>query len=553
MSLHAPPALVVARWRRRLSVRTLVAALLAGVASVPAGAQPLVGDGSLPCGSPHVVASGDTLSGLAARAYGDPLTYGFLADANWDAIGGDPENLAVGMEIVIPCVDASGAILTPEQAAAAAASLEAAVAAEGPLAPGQLDALLGPVALFPDQVLTLVLVAVTFPLDVVKAGRFVGESAALTDQDRAAQAGDQPWDDSVRELAAGFPALVTRMSENLDWTEQAGEAVVAQTDAVLDSVQRLRAKAQENGYLVDNDAQTVEEANDKIVIVPTNPNVVYVPTYDSQVVYTTPVAGPPVYHYGYDYDDDWDGWGDALVAGGIILGSAVILDEIFDDDWDGWDGDDDIDWDRGDITIDRGDIDIDIDRGDIELDRDDINIDRDGVTIGDGDRPVIGDGDRISIGDSDRTQVDRGQRLGDRAEPADRRAAAAAGAVSISNAASRDAARQKIESRKATGTQPAQLGAARRDAARPSNAGARAVATDRISTRAAPATRPSAARDPQVSRPSANRPPSARAPSRSNTFYKPQGGHRASAASNRGRSSMGGRGGGGRGGGGGRR
>ena len=151
---------------------------------------------------------------------------------------------------------------------------------------------------------------------------------------------------------------------------QAGEAVVAQTDEVLAAIQRLRAEAQENGYLVDNEAQTVEEVNDNIVIAPANPGVVYVPTYDSQVVYSTPIAGPPVYHYGYGYDYDYydDDWDDALVAGGIILGGAVILDEIFDDDdWDGWDGDDDIDWDGGDITIDRGDVDIDIDRDDIDI------------------------------------------------------------------------------------------------------------------------------------------------------------------------------------------
>ena len=100
------------------------------------------------------------------------------------------------------------------------------------------------------------------------------------------------------------------------------------------------------------------------------------------------------------------------MAGGIILGGAVILDEIFDDDdWDGWDSDDDIDWDGGDITIDRGDVDIDIDRGDINIG------DGDRASIGDGDRPQIGDGDRISIGDSDRTQVDRGNlaNIGDRA------------------------------------------------------------------------------------------------------------------------------------------
>ena len=355
------------RSSRHLLVRGLIAGVVTGAATTPVAAQLLVGDGSVACGGPYVIASGDTLSQVAARAYGDPMLYGVLVDTNQEMLGGNPESISVGMSIMIPCVDASGQILTTEEAAAAASSIQAAVAAEGPLSPDELDALFGPVALFPDQVLTPVLVAVTFPLDVVKAGRFVEDSQALSDQERAAQAADQTWDESVRELAAGFPDLVTRMSDNIDWTEQAGEAVVAQTDEVLASIQRLRAKAQENGYLVDNEAQKVEEVNDKIVIASSSPNIVYVPTYDSQVVYTTPVVGTPVYHYGYDYDDDW---GDALVTGGIVLGSAVLLDEIFDDDdWGGWDIDDDIDWDGGDITIDRGDIDID--RGDIDIDRGD--------------------------------------------------------------------------------------------------------------------------------------------------------------------------------------
>lgn len=471
------------------------------------------------------------------------MLYGFIADANWDALGGNPENVAVGMELSIPCVDASGEVLTPEQAQEASSSLEAAVAAEGPLEPEELHVLFGPVALFPDQVLTSVLVASTFPLDVVKAGRFVEGSAELSDQERAAGAADQAWDDSVRELAAGFPAVVTRMSDNIDWTEQAGEAVVAQTGDVLDAIQRLRTEAQENGYLIDNEAQTVEEQGDKIVIAPADSNVVYVPTYDSQVVYRTPAAGPPVYHYGYDYNANWYGWDDALVTGGIVLGGAIILDEIFDDDdWDGWDIDDDIDWDRGDITIDRGDIDIDIDR-------DDINIgDGERPGIGDGDRPQIGDGDRISIGDSDRTQIDRDDfaGIGDRVGSGDR--PGAGNRTPISSDASREVARQKIEARRSAGGQPADLRPARHVGQRPDGIGSR----DAIQPRATN-------RTPQVSRPQTSRTPSARAPSRSNTFSRPSGGHRAGAASHRGRASMGGRGGGraggrgGRGRGGGRR
>ena len=491
--------------------RSLAAAVVASGLAAPAGAQVLRGDGSIACGGSYAIAPGDTLSRVAQRAYGDPMLWDLLVEANRDVLGGDPEQLAVGMSIAIPCVDVSGQRVSAEEAARKRQSIEAVVRAEGPLTPAELDTLFGPVALFPDPVLTQVLVAATFPLDVVKAGRFVEGAESLSDQERAAKAIDQGWDDSVRELAAGFPDLVTRMSDNIDWTEQAGEAVVAQTDEVLAALQRLRAKAQENGYLVDNQAQTVEAVNDKIVIAPATPGVVYVPTYDSKVVYTTPVAGPPVYHYGYDdvaYVDD-DDWGDALVAGGIILGGAVVLDEIFDDDdWDGWDGDDDIDWDGGDITIDRDEVNIDVDRDDI--------------AIGDGERRRIGDGERVSIGDSDRTQIDRGEFPGHRRAAGRRAAPGPAGRASISDPASREVARQKIETRKQAGGAPADLRATRP----PSASNSRSLAQSRSSDR------------PSISRPATSQRAAARAPSRSSAFNKPSR-SRPAASSNRGRASAG--------------
>jgi uncharacterized membrane protein YgcG len=480
-----------------VSMTSLICAL-----GAPVQAQTLVGDGSVICGAaPYVVVSGDTLSRIAGRAYGEPMMFGAIVEANADVLRGNPEAIEVGMTLQIPCLDASGQPVTAEGAAAAVASMEAAMAAEGPLTPAELDALFGPVALFPDQVLTPILVATTFPLDVVKAGRFVEETAELTDEERSAEALKQPWDDSVKQLAAGFPDLVTRMSDHIDWTEQAGEAVVAQTDGVLESIQRLRAKAQETGYLADGPTQNVEVVNEMITIAPTEPNVVYVPTYDSQVVYTTPVTTPPYYYY-----DDGDDWEEALATGAIILGGAIILDEIFDDDdWGGWDGDD-IDWDGGDIDIDRGDREISIGGGDRE-----INIDRD-TTIG---------GDRTAVADRDR------------ADAISRPGSAAT--------ADRDAARAKIENRKASGGAAATL-----PASRPNASGA--TAADR---RASTATRPTTAnRSAEVSRPQTTRQPTARAPSRSNTFQNTSGSRSSSAAaSNRGRSSAG-RSGGGRSGGG---
>jgi hypothetical protein len=504
---------------------------VAGIA--PASAQVLVGDGTVTCGASYTVASGDSLSLIARRAYGDPQLYGFIADANRDALGGNPENISVGMALSIPCVDASGKVLTAEETAALAGSLAGVVNAPGPLTADQLDTLFGPVALFPDSVLSRLLVAVTFPLDVVKAGRFIEDSAGLPDTERATQARAQQWDASVQELAAAFPDLVTRMNDHIDWTEQAGEAVLAQTDDVLGSIQRLRARAQENGYLVDNQAQNVETVGETIIIEPAQPGVVYVPTYESQVVYTTPITSPPVYYYE-DWDDDWD---DALVAGGIILGGAIILDEIFDDDdwdgWDDWDEDVDLDWDGGDITIDRGDI----------------NIDRDEINIGGGDRVQIGDGqlgdgqrgqlgdgqlgdgtrrdgsDRVSIGDVDRPEIARPPRAETRPGAVDRE--------SVGSSSSRDAARAKIESRQSAGGGVASLPASRPSVDRPAGGSRQSAGTlPSASNRSLSADRGSA-----ISRPTTARQPTARAPSRSNTFERSTGGSRASAASSRGRSS----------------
>ena len=190
--------------RLRLVVQGLAVVIASSVVA-PAAAQMLAGDGSVPCGSPLVIARGDTLSKVAERAYGDPLLYGILADANWSTLGGDPERLSVGMSIMVPCVDVDGKVLTADETATAAASLAAVVLATGPLTATELDTLFGPVALFPDQVLTPVLVAATFPIDVVKAGRFVAGATELTDQERATQAAGKPWDASVRDARRRLP------------------------------------------------------------------------------------------------------------------------------------------------------------------------------------------------------------------------------------------------------------------------------------------------------------------------------------------------------------
>ncbi|HRO10758.1 DUF3300 domain-containing protein [Amaricoccus sp.] len=253
--------------------------------------------------------------------------------------------------------DAPDAVVTAETAAAAAED-------EGLLGDDELDTLVAPVALYPDSLLTQVLVASTYPLDIIKADRFLAAEPDLSPKDRAARAETEDWDPSVQVLAGGFPSVVTTMATDIDWTEQLGDAILAQPDDVLDAVQRQRARAAAVGNLATNDAQVVEETGDSISIVPAEPDVVYVPQYDATTAYTTPYTQPAVIDSGGP---------NLLATGAIAFGSALLVDEIFDDDddWDDyWHGPAHIDWDEGDLRPNR-DIDI---NGDVTIDRDRTNV-----------------------------------------------------------------------------------------------------------------------------------------------------------------------------------
>jgi hypothetical protein len=341
------------------------------------------------------------------------------------------------------------------------ASTEAAEPAEAAslFTPEELDNLLAPVALYPDALLAQVLLATTYPVDVLMADRFLTKNAELDAKARSALAAEQDWPDPVKEMTAAFPELIARMAEHMDWTEDTGSAVIAQTDDVLASLQRLRAQAKINGYLVDNEAMTVEEDPDSgsITISSANPEVVYVPQY-TETVYTQPAPSTPVY---VTNDDNWD---DLLVTGAVIWGSAIIIDEIFDDDdWDdGWNhwyggsnggGGNSIDWD-GDVNIDNG---INIGNGNGNS--------IGGGNIGGGGGNIIGDGNGIGNGGLaglERPTTLPGTvpgRLGD--VDSDRLTNRKDGTFKTTDA-SRDAAREKIarskETRGGVATLPAATG-----------------------------------------------------------------------------------------------
>lgn len=175
--------------------------------------------------------------------------------------------------------------------------------------PEQLDELLGPVALYPDALIALILPASTEPTDVVLAARFLDSGG---DPDKIDH---QPWDESARALAR-FPDVVQWMDENLTWTIQVGDAFLAQPAEVMKSIQRLRAKARAAGTLVDTRQQQVVVENEYIRIVPAEPEIIYVPYYDPQVVYVSRphyVVEDPFIRFGLGfrfgswltYDCDW--------------------------------------------------------------------------------------------------------------------------------------------------------------------------------------------------------------------------------------------------------
>ena len=136
---------------------------------------------------------------------------------------------------------------------------EAVPAEDGLLGPDALDELFAPVALYPDALLGQVLLAATYPIDVVKADLFIQKNKDKSPKEMSDLIAAQDWPEPVKGLAAGFPDLIGRMVEHIDWTEMAGNALIAQTDDSLASLQRLRAQAKLNGYLEDNAAMDVEE------------------------------------------------------------------------------------------------------------------------------------------------------------------------------------------------------------------------------------------------------------------------------------------------------
>ncbi|RKE39436.1 uncharacterized protein DUF3300 [Paraburkholderia sp. BL23I1N1] len=204
----------------------------------------------------------------------------------------------------------------------------------------QLDVLTAPIAAYPDPLLAQVLMATTFPDDVVAAAAWSESHPDLKGDDAVKAAASMPWDPSVQSLLA-FPQALATMAQNPNWVEAIGQAFLTQPSDVMDSVQRLRQAAYKAGNLKATPQQTVvvQPATNTIVIQPVNPQVVYVPAYNPTIFY-----GPwPYPAYPPTYLPPPPGYvvGNALAAG-MAFGAGIAITNAL------WGG---CDWGRRDVNV----------------------------------------------------------------------------------------------------------------------------------------------------------------------------------------------------------
>src|SRR5579863_7428955 len=227
-----------------------------------------------------------------------------------------------------------------------------------PLSQPQLEDLVAPIALYPDNLLSQILVASTYPLEVVEAQQWLLQNKTLTGQNLINAAQRQNWDPSIQALVV-FPDVLGRLNQDIRWTTDLGNAFLAQQADVMAAVQQLRARAQANGKLQSGPQENVTTATQNgqtaIQIAPPDPGTVYVPVYNPEWVWGPPVYGyyyPPLLYPGIDvgfgfypgidlgfyFGGGWGlwggfgwGWGFNWFGGGIILNTNFFHRYGFND------------------------------------------------------------------------------------------------------------------------------------------------------------------------------------------------------------------------------
>ncbi len=230
------------------------------------------------CGDAVVVSTGDTLSKIAKRC---DTSVSALLDANRQLKDGN--TVTAGSILSMPNPGA----VTYSTANASADGATDVLAAE------EIDELVAPIALYPDVLLSEILPASTYPVEIVQAARW------RKTHDDAEDADEQDWAPSIKALVR-YPDALKMLNDDLDWTVRLGDAFLAQPDAVFDGIQRMRTKAEAAGNLKDTEQQVIVREKTEVVevirIVPANPRYVYVPYYDPYAVYYPYNSARVVHH-----------------------------------------------------------------------------------------------------------------------------------------------------------------------------------------------------------------------------------------------------------------
>ena len=189
----------------------------------------------------------------------------------------------------------------------------------------QLDNLVAPIALYPDPLVSQVLVACTYPLELVEAQQWLQANGSLSGQASVNAARQQNWDPSVQALVA-MPDVLGKLTQNVQWTTDLGNAFLAQQADVMSAIQRMRSRAQASGKLESDTHERVttesQDGQSAVQIMPADLQVIYVPTYDPAYVWGPPAWGGypllpyPDYGFGWGFGLDigfcfggWGGWG----------------------------------------------------------------------------------------------------------------------------------------------------------------------------------------------------------------------------------------------------
>jgi len=167
--------------------------------------------------------------------------------------------------------------------------------------PAQLQQMVAPFALYPDELVAQILAASTYPTQIVEAERWMQKHQKLEGDNLAKEVDKESWDPSVKALTQ-FPSVLSRMDQNLSWTSTVGDAYFNQQQDVLDAIQVLRKRAESAGTLKSTSQQTVSTQDSTIIIEPAAPDVCYLPMYDPWTVYGAPLAVYPGFFF-----DPWIG------------------------------------------------------------------------------------------------------------------------------------------------------------------------------------------------------------------------------------------------------